>query len=203
MWVIEEHDIVDYQQAYEQQQQLVKQKQEGDNNNYFLLMQHDAVFTKGKSAKSTNILDKTIPVYGIDRGGDLTFHEPGQLVGYIITDLRKQKLNIRSFVTKIENIIIDTLAEFQIKAHRNPDIVGVWVNDKKIASIGIAIKKGVTMHGFALNVNNEMAGFNKINPCGLSSSVMTSVKQLIGHEIPLKTMHQVLISQFLHSFDQN
>lgn len=196
MWVIEELGLIEYEKAYAYQQELVKRKHDGEKNNYFLLLEHYPVFTMGKGAKPDNIIDKSIPVKTINRGGDLTYHEPGQLVGYIIMDLKGAKLNVKSYITKIENLIINALQKLNIPAYRDPDIVGVWVEGKKVASIGIAIRKGITMHGFALNVNNNLEGFKKINPCGLESQVMSS----INRHIPLKAVQQMLVRELPHSF---
>ncbi|OGI04907.1 MAG: lipoyl(octanoyl) transferase [Candidatus Melainabacteria bacterium GWF2_37_15] len=200
MWIIEQLGIIEYQQAFSYQEHLVKLKQEGEKRNFFLLLQHYPVFTRGKGAKLDNILDKNVPVHVINRGGDLTYHEPGQLVGYIIMDLRSEKLDIRKFITKIENLIVNTLQKLNIPAYRDPDIVGVWLEGKKIASIGIAIRKGITMHGFALNINNELAGFKKINPCGLNAEVMSSLQKVMGQDISFDTVQEAIIQEFNNLF---
>jgi len=142
-------------------------------------------------------LEKTKPVVLC---GDLTYHEPGQLVGYIILDLKTEKLSVKAYLDKVENLIINTLARIDIEAGKHPDLVGVWVGDKKIASIGIGIKKGITMHGFALNINNNMDGFSCINPCGLSSNIMTSVKALKGEEISFELIQDLMIEEFYKIF---
>jgi len=195
MWIVEDLGIVEYEKAYTHQENLVKRKQDGEKNNFFLLMQHYPVYTKGKGAELANILDPSIPVITINRGGDLTFHEPGQLIGYIIMDLNKEKLKIKYFITKIEYLIINSLNRLDIPAYRDPDIVGVWLEGKKIASIGIAVRKGVTMHGFALNVHNNLEGFKKINPCGLEAGVMSSIRQITKYDIPLKTIQEALVQE--------
>lgn len=196
MWVIENFDIIDFQQAYAYQEKLVKLKQQGEKNNFFLLMQHYPVFTQGKGAKPDNILDKNISVHTINRGGDLTYHEPGQLVGYIIMDLRREKLNIRQFIIKTENLIINSLHTMDIPAYRNPEAIGVWIEGKKIASIGIAIRKNITMHGFSLNVNNTLEGFRKINPCGLPPKSMSSLQESTGRDISLKELRKGIMREF-------
>lgn len=195
MWQIKDLGILDYQEAFELQEKLGKAKQEGEKDNFLLFVQHPPTFTRGKGANINNILDKSIPVYTINRGGDLTYHEPGQLVGYIIMNLRAEKLNVRSFITNIENLIINALKKLGLNAYRDPDIVGVWLEGKKIASIGIAIKKGITMHGFALNVNNGLEGFNKINPCGLQSEIMSSIAKITGYDISIKAVQQGIIEE--------
>lgn len=195
MWIIEEQGVIDYAEAYKYQEKLVSLKQEGEKNNYLLLLQHPPVFTRGRNAKENNILDKNIPVYTINRGGDVTYHEPGQLTGYIILDLRREKLNIRAFITKIEDLIINSLQKFGLPAERTRNSAGVWVNNKKIASIGITIRKGITMHGFALNVNNSLEGFKKINPCGLDSGTMTSLQEQLGYPVSIEEFQRIFINE--------
>lgn len=200
MWRIQKLNKIDYQKAYEYQLSLAEKKQAGYTENYFLLAEHPPVFTRGKGSKETNILDKAIPVIMTNRGGDLTYHEPGQLVGYIILDLKAEKLTVKAYLQKIEKLIINTLAKIGIEAQEHPDLVGVWVKDKKIASIGIGIKKGITMHGFALNINNSMEGFSRINPCGLSADIMTSVKKLKKEEISPELIQNLMIEEFYKIF---
>lgn len=200
MWQIKKLGKIPYQEAYELQLSLVEEKQQGLEEDYLLLCEHEPVFTRGKGSKETNIIDKNIPVVMINRGGDLTYHEPGQLVGYIIFDLKAEKLSVKAYLDKIEKLIINTLSKIDIEAQKHPDLVGVWVGKKKIASIGIGIKKGITMHGFALNINNSMEGFSRINPCGLDSSIMTSVKELKGKEISLELIQDLMIEKFYKIF---
>jgi len=200
MWNIKKLGKIPYQEAYDYQLSLVEEKQKGIKDNYFLLCEHEPVFTRGKGSKETNILDKNIPVVMTNRGGDLTYHEPGQLVGYIILDLKTEKLSVKAYLDKVENLIINTLARIDIEAGKHPDLVGVWVGDKKIASIGIGIKKRIIMHGFALNINNKMEGFSCINPCGLNYDIMTSVKALKGQEISFNYIQDLMIEEFYKIF---
>lgn len=206
MWNIKKLGKIDYQKAYEYQlslteEQILNQVQhDKSQENYFLLCEHAPVFTRGKGSKETNILDKNIPVVMTNRGGDLTYHEPGQLIGYIILDLKAEKLSVKAYLDKIEKLIINTLSRIDIKAQKHHNLVGVWVGEKKIASIGIGIKRGITMHGFALNINNGMLGFSRINPCGLDSSIMTSVKELQNKEIPLELIQDLMIEEFYRIF---
>lgn len=191
---------IDYKKAYELQLSLVEEKHNGSQDNYLLLCEHEPVFTRGKGSKETNILDKNIPVVMTDRGGDLTYHEPGQLVGYIILDLRAEKLTVKKYLKKIEAVIINTLARVDIEARKHPDLTGVWVGEKKIASIGIGIKKGITLHGFALNINNDMSGFSRINPCGLNPADMTSLKALKGEEVCFDLIQDLIEEEFCKIF---
>lgn len=200
MWKIEKIGLIDFQEAYAYQEKLVKAKQDGEEDNFFLLMEHSSIFTRGKGAKVENILDKSIPVHTISRGGDLTCHEPGQLVGYIILDLRREKLTVKQYISKIEDLIISSLKQLGINAYKNPELVGVWLEEKKIASIGIGIKKRVTMHGFALNVNNNLEGFKKINPCGLEANNYSSLKSLTKKEFSMNKVQDLIITEFKKSF---
>ncbi len=200
MWIIENLGLIDYKEAHDYQEQLVRLKQEGEKNNFFLLLEHFPVFTRGKSARVDNLLDKSIAVYPAGRGGDMTFHEPGQLVGYVILDLKSQKLKIKDYVAKLENLIIDSLVPLGLNASKRPGIVGVWLENKKIASIGVAVKKGITMHGFALNVNNELEGFKKINPCGFQPSEISSLTKLTGKKINLNVIEKLIIEEFRRKF---
>ncbi len=196
MWKIKKLGKINYQEALSLQLSIVEEKQKGLKDNFFLLCEHDLVFTRGKGSKENNILDKNIPVIMTNRGGDLTCHEAGQLVGYIIYDLKAAKINVKNYLDKVEQLIINTLARIEIEAERKSGLVGVWVKDKKIASIGIGIKKGITMHGFALNINNNMEGFSCINPCGLDSGIMTSVKKIKGREFSLEIIQELIIEEF-------
>lgn len=200
MWIIENLGIIDYQTAYEYQEFLVKRKLEGEKNNFFLLLEHNSVFTRGKSAKEANILDKAIPVFTVNRGGDLTYHEPGQLVGYIILDLRAEKLKMKEFLGKIEDLIIRSLEKLNIHADKDPKLTGVWLEGKKIASIGVGLRQGITMHGFALNVANRLEGFQKINPCGLKPETYSSINSITGREISVGEVSGLIVKEFQNIF---
>ena len=161
--------------------------------NYFLLVEHPHVYTLGKSGNPGNMLIspdflKSIGAtfYQINRGGDITYHGPGQVVGYPIIDLDYYKVGIRDFIWKMEQAIIDTLSEFGLKGERNTGATGVWldaedpVQNRKICAIGVRITHHVSMHGFALNVNTDLKFFQHINPCGFSSSAVTSIQKETG-----------------------
>lgn len=201
MWIIEELGIIEYQKAYEYQQALVRRKHKGEKDNFFLLLEHTPTFTRGKAAKDTNILDKSISVHTVNRGGDLTYHEPGQLVGYIILDLRAEKLKMREFIGKIQTLIINSLEELDIHAEKDSsaklsNLTGVWLEGKKIASIGVGIRQGITMHGFALNVANSLEGLHKINPCGLAPENYSSINAITNKNISITTISRLIIKEF-------
>ena len=200
MWKIKKLGKIGYQEALEYQNHLVKLKQDGLKDNFLLLLEHYPIFTMGKGADKNNVLDKNIPVIVINRGGDLTYHGPGQLIGYIIIDLKTQNYDLHQYLRKIEELLIETLKEIDIQAYRIDKLTGVWANSRKLASIGIGIKKGITMHGFALNINPDLSYFSKINPCGLNSSLINSIKELKNSPISLVNIENLIIKNFFNIF---
>ena len=175
---------MDYGAALELQQQLVAERKEGPIPDQLLLLEHPHVITLGRNGHLENllagetVLDRAgIAFYPTDRGGDITYHGPGQLVGYPILDLREWKRDVGAYVRAIEQVIIDTLADFGIAAGRIPKLTGVWVDGRKIAAIGVHLSRWVTSHGFALNVHTDLSYFQYIVPCGLTKPV-TSMAQL-------------------------
>ena len=177
--------------------------------NFFLLVEHPHVYTLGKSGDEKNLLAagdflKKIEAtfYKINRGGDITYHGPGQLVGYPIIDLEFYKIGVREYIEKMEDAIIATIAEFGLTGGRKEGATGVWldaehkVRARKICAIGVRVSRYVTMHGFALNVNTDMRYFNYINPCGFSSFGVTSIQQELGHEIDMKQVIDLIKLNF-------
>ena len=193
MLISEKLGLIDYQQALEYQNKLVYLKQNGLQTDYFLLLEHNHVFTMGKGANKNNILDKNISVLVTNRGGDLTYHGPGQIIGYIILDLKLKNLDVHSYLRKIETLIIEVLDKLNINAYRINGLTGIWTENKKIASIGIAIKKSITMHGFALNVNTDLSYFFKINPCGLSPDNISSLSKIKNKSFDLEIIQELFI----------
>lgn len=200
MWVIEKLGLVDYQKAFDYQNYLVDLKTNGDNDDYLLLLEHNPVFTMGKGSNLQNILDSHINVLTVNRGGDLTYHCPGQLIGYIIMNLRKSRFDVHSFLRGIEEVLINTLKFISLDAYRISGKTGIWAGGKKIASIGVGVKRGITMHGFALNINPDLSGFSRINPCGLDFSLISSVKELKGEYISVENMENLIINNFYEVF---
>jgi lipoyl(octanoyl) transferase len=167
-----------YGDALELQQELVAARKQGTIADHLLLLEHPHVITLGRNGHMENLLASDeilgragISFYPTDRGGDVTYHGPGQLVGYPILDLREWKRDVGAYVRGIEQCIIDTLAEYGIIAGRIPKLTGVWVDDRKIAAIGVHISRWVTSHGFALNVDTDLSYFQYIVPCGLTKPV--------------------------------
>ncbi len=171
---------VDFDAAWELQRRLALDVT--PDRGFLLLLEHPPVFTIGKNGNSANVLDPGgVPVRRIDRGGDVTYHGPGQLVGYPLVDVRR--LGVRGFVESLEGSLLDLLAGWGVEGARRPGCVGVWASRGKIASIGVRVSRGVSMHGFALNVSNDLAPFARIHPCGVPGCAMTSVSAELGREI--------------------
>jgi len=177
-------------------------------NDSLLILEHPSVITLGRSAYKSNILiskeelvRKNIKVFDIERGGDVTFHNPGQIVGYLIIDLNNHGKDIKLLVWKIENFIINMLKkEYNINASRINGLRGVWVRNAKIAALGISVKKWITMHGFAINANNDLDGFKLIVPCGIKDKKVTSIKELTGKSINKDKLKKYVASYFADEF---
>ncbi|SEF76533.1 lipoyl(octanoyl) transferase LipB [Vibrio hangzhouensis] len=145
------------------------------------LVEHNPVFTQGQAGKAEHLLNTgDIPVVQSDRGGQVTYHGPGQLVAYFLINLRRKKLGVRELVTHIENLVIQTLNAYNIESAARPDAPGVYVDDKKVCSLGLRIRKGCSFHGLALNINMDLSPFLRINPCGYAGMEMVQVSQLGG-----------------------
>jgi lipoyl(octanoyl) transferase len=158
-----------------------------------ILLEHEPVYTIGRllDKSSLRVVDQLpYPVFETNRGGQATYHGPGQLVGYPILDLRPRGRDLHCYLRKLEDLLIDLLKEFEIKGSKVEGKTGVWVQERKIASIGVGVRKWVTMHGFALNVASDLSGFQSITPCGLSGVRMTSISIESGNEVSLETVRE-------------
>ena len=152
-----------------------------DTSDQVWLVEHNPVFTQGQAGKAEHLINTgDIPVVQSDRGGQVTYHGPGQLVAYFLINLRRRKLGVRELVTSIETLVIKTLKHYNIESAARPDAPGVYVNDKKICSLGLRIRKGCSFHGLALNVNMDLSPFLRINPCGYPGMEMVQMSQLGG-----------------------
>lgn len=199
--------LIEYNDAYRLQAELVHRRISGEVRDTLLLLEHPAIITIGKSGKLENVLvsqkqltDKGVSLVFVDRGGDVTYHGPGQLIGYPILNLKNRGGDLRQYVRDIEEVIIRTLSDFGIKACRDKSHPGVWVNNKEIAAIGLRLKKWVTMHGFALNVNTDLEKFSLINPCGFSDRGATSISSLLSQDISMAAVKKSLLSHFAEVF---
>ena len=177
-----------YEDALALQVSLRDQRIAGSIPDTLILLEHPPVITVGRSGNTENVLvsdavlkENGIELYHTNRGGDVTYHGPGQLVGYTIMDLKPYGLDLRLHLRRIEEVVIQALKAFDIQATRVPGLTGVWVKDEKIASIGLHIKRWVTMHGFALNLQPQLQHFSFIHPCGIRDRSMTSMERLLGH----------------------
>jgi len=197
---------IDYARALAVQAELVGQRKRGEVPDHLVLLEHPHVITLGRNGQMKNLLadEEVLRRAGIqfhptDRGGDITYHGPGQLVGYPILDLRDWKRDVVAYVRAVEQVLIDTLADFGIAAGRVQGCTGVWVDHAKIAAIGVHISRWVTSHGFALNVNTDMSYFQYIVPCGLTKPV-TSMAQL-GVQTNLDEVSERLVEHFCRVFE--
>jgi lipoyl(octanoyl) transferase len=192
---------MEYSAALALQKQLASERKEAAIPDQLLLLEHPHVITLGRNGRPENLLAggevlerAGIAFFPTDRGGDITYHGPGQLVGYPILDLREWKRDVGAYVRAVEQVIIDTLADFAIIAGRIPKLTGVWVGERKIAAIGVHISRWVTSHGFALNVNTDLRYFQYIVPCGLTRPV-TSMAGL-GARTDVAAVSRILASHF-------
>lgn len=200
--VIDFKKLIEYKEGLKLQK-LYEEKSLNTKTDFLLLLEHYPVITIGKSGNSLNILfnedalkNKGVSVYHTDRGGGVTYHGPGQLVGYPILNLRYYKKDVKWYVKSLEEVLIKVLNEYGIKAEIIPKLIGVWVKNKKIASIGVRIRKWITTHGFALNVNNDLIPFSYIIPCGIKDVDITSMKEVLNKEIDMKKLKKNIIKEF-------
>lgn len=188
--------LVEFDRAWDLQRELAGRVQKDPRQAYLLLLRHPPVYTIGKNGNGENV--RGVPVRRIDRGGDVTYHGPGQVIGYPILSLREFRLGLRTYIERLEEVLIESLAIVKVPALRKSGFVGVWTSRGKIASIGVRVERGVTMHGFALNVADDLEPFRSIHPCGMPGCAMTSVEREIGRK---PEMEPVLAASFPRKFD--
>ena len=206
--VVRQLGRIEYHRAFELQKELLQQRLESQIDDTLLLLQHPPTITVGKSGKLENILaapaqlaSAGVSLIFTDRGGDVTYHGPGQIVGYPILDLRERNRDAHQHVHNLEEMLIRTLADYGIKSGRDHNHAGVWANDMEIAALGLSIRKWITMHGFALNVNTELDHFTLINPCGFTNKTATSMARLLGHGLPADEVIEHLLAHFAEVFE--
>jgi len=199
--------LVDYHKGLLLQERLLDSRKSGAIPDVLLLFQHPSVFTMGRSGIVENIIvseetlvKEGIPVFHTNRGGDITYHGPGQLVAYPILNLREDGLTVHQYVWDLEEIVIRTLADFGIGGQRVSGRRGVWVGRQKICALGLRISREVSMHGFALNVNTNLKYFTYIIPCGITGVSITSVSKLLGHEVEIGEIQENLLRHFSQVF---
>lgn len=194
---------VPYTQAWELQHSLVKARQECRVEDILVLLEHEDVITLGRSADTRHILASPealralgIQVQRIERGGDVTYHGPGQLVGYPILHLASRHLGVSDYMHALEQVLIQSLADLGLPARRQSGVIGVWIGEAKIASLGARVERGVTYHGFALNVNTNLQHFGLIVPCGLAGISVTSVERELGRPVEMPVVRRLVLQKF-------
>lgn len=195
--------LVPYEPALRLQERLAQARAENRISDVLLLLQHLPVFTIGRFRGESEIVAppevmrrEGIEMFQINRGGSITYHGPGQLVGYPILNLKELELGVRDYIRRLEEVIIRVLADFGIVGQRNPQYPGVWLGEKKICSLGINVSRHITTHGFALNVSTNLRHFDYINPCGIRGAVMTSMSEVIGHPVDVLATTAPLLKHF-------
>ena len=217
--------LIDYKEAWDYQETLFdkivsikernrKAEVQEESYNYLIFCEHPHVYTIGKSGKLENLLisedflkSKGAALYKINRGGDITYHGPGQIVGYPILDLDNFGVSIKNYIHGLEEVIIQTLEHYDIIATRSTGATGVWldaespVNTRKISAIGVRTSHWVSMHGFAFNINTDLDYFGYIVPCGIQGKSVTSLEKELGRKIDIEEVHQILKKEFSNVFD--
>ena len=189
--IIRDLGQVDYTSTWQRMQQFTDQRDDSTIDEIWLL-EHPPVFTQGQAGKAEHLLfPGEIPVVQVDRGGQVTYHGPGQLVAYVLLNIKRRNLGVRQLVNLIEQSIIDTLAANQVNAYAKSDAPGVYVDEKKVASLGLRVRKGCTFHGLALNVDMDLSPFSRINPCGYAGMQMVQSKDLGGPVSMLQAKQQL------------
>jgi lipoyl(octanoyl) transferase len=197
--------LIDYEAALRLQNQLAQARMEEKTADVLLLLQHPPVITMGKSGKIHNVLDpqavqrKNIKVIFTDRGGDVTYHGPGQLVIYPILNLRLHGLSVPGYVGRLEETAIRTLDRYGIEARRIEKLRGVWVGNEKVAALGVHLSRWISKHGLALNVNTNLESFELINPCGTGRRA-TSMARILGRELPMEEVEMRMMEAFSEVF---
>lgn len=229
---IQDWGLIPYEEAWKKQESLMKYNLDAKfttrlneglihphnvpTKHYFIFCEHPPVFTLGKNGKQQNVLisdqdreEQGIAFYHTNRGGDITFHGPGQIVGYPILDLEKFKTDIGLYLRNLEEVIIRTLLHYGIESTRSSGETGVWLDPdhpikaRKICAMGVRCSRWVTMHGFALNVNTELKYFNHIIPCGIQNKKVTSIQKELGNSIPLEEVKRKILNAFQDVFEIN
>jgi lipoyl(octanoyl) transferase len=203
--------LVPYADALEIQKRLVDQRRAEEIPDHLLLLQHPAVITLGVKSRNdrSHVLESPegLAARGVElvetgRGGDVTYHGPGQLVGYPIINLAPDRRDVHRYVRDLEDVLIRAVAEFGIEAGRSPGLTGVWVGNAKLAAIGVRIARWVTSHGFALNVGTNLDHFSLIVPCGIADKGVTSMEKLTGRQVPIAVVETAVAAAFAEVFDR-
>jgi len=202
-----EAGFLDYREAWDLQKRLLKMNLRQEIGDVLILTQHPHTYTVGRTGDDKHLLidERTLKTLGadvfhIDRGGDITYHGPGQIVGYPIFDLRRFYKDVQRFLRDLEEVMIRTLSEFGLVGGRIPGLTGVWVDGAKVGAIGIKVSRWITMHGFALNVNTDLDYFGHIVPCGIADKPVTSMEKLLGQKVDVHRVGEVLLQKLADVF---
>ena len=194
---------VKYEYAIKFMEERLVNIHEGNSRELIWILEHENIFTAGTSYKKTEILDESIKILETNRGGKITYHGPGQLICYFVIDLKKRKKDIRKFISKIEKTIIDTLKFYKIKTFADKKNIGIWFQDefeiKKVAAIGVRVSKWIAYHGFSLNIQNDLKGYDSIIPCGIKDRGVTNLKKIINQDY--KDIESKLIQNFISNLE--
>jgi lipoyl(octanoyl) transferase len=201
--IVKDLNLIGFEEAYAIQNALARDVLANSRDETLLLLEHLPVYTIGRSGSEDNVLDRSLEAVHIDRGGDATFHGPGQLIGYPIVNLSGRGRDLHRYMRFLEEVLILTAADFKVDAYRIPGRTGVWTKRGKLASIGVGIRKWVTMHGFALNVcTSVLAGFERINPCGMKGCPITSLESEGAGTVLMQEVKALLMERFSQLIDQ-
>lgn len=199
--------FADYKKVWDLQKDTHSKKQKELSDDVLYIVEHNHVYTLGKTGSRDHILindeemkSKGISYYEIDRGGDITYHGPGQLVAYPILDLNNYYKDTHRYLRDLEETVILTLKELGINAHREEEFTGVWVGEEKICAIGIKVSRWITMHGIAFNVNTDLSYFDKIIPCGIFHKGVTSVEIVTGKKADMEAIKKIYVKNFINTF---
>lgn len=198
---------IEYGAAFALQERLVTARQQQQIGDTLLLLEHDPVITLGRGAKEQNVLASRdllaaqgVALHQTGRGGDVTYHGPGQLVGYPILDLNPDRRDVRKYVNNLEQVMIDIAAHYGLHAGRIGGLNGTWIEDRKLGAVGVRIQRWITLHGFALNVSTNLSAFDLIVPCGIKDKRVTSLQQELGEAPPMEEVMDVAVQVFARVF---
>lgn len=194
--LIRDLGLSDYKETYALQARLAEDVLSGSSPETLLLLEHPPVYTIGRTGSEDNILDNSLEVVRINRGGDITFHGPGQLVGYPILNLAQRGCDLHRYLRFMEELLIQTATDFKVEAYRVPGRTGVWTDRGKLASIGVGARRWITMHGFALNVTTDLSWFRRINPCGIANCPVTSLEVTSGRAVSVDEVRERIAGRF-------
>ncbi len=200
--------LIDYAKAWDLQKLVFEKRVNNTINDTFFMLEHPNTYTLGKTADKGNLIgdesflnDKGISVFEIDRGGDITYHGPGQIVGYPIIDLKNWKQDAHLYLRTLEETIIKVCNNYGLEATRKEKYTGVWIGERKICAIGVKISRWVTMHGFAFNINTNLELFNGIIPCGIKDKEVTSLEKELGKKIEVQEVKDKILTEFKEQFN--